>query len=121
MREKNLEIKELEVRTERLANMRAAYTCCFGITPEEEAIKNLMNWAENQGLLGKSGLRMFGRNTYPTDKPDPRGYEVYLILNVENKNYPDIETAEIPGGLYAVLSSRVWGTLVLLGRSCGTG
>ncbi|MCW4019388.1 MAG: GyrI-like domain-containing protein [Candidatus Bathyarchaeota archaeon] len=106
-----MEIKELEVRTERLATMRAVYTCCFGIAPEEEAIKKLLNWAEAQGVLGKRGFRMFGRNTYPTDKPDPRGYEVYLTLGVENKNFSDIEIGEIPGGLYAALRFKGLGNI----------
>jgi DNA gyrase inhibitor GyrI len=103
VRENNLETKELVVRIERLTTMRAAYACSFAAAPEEEAAKKIVDWAGNRGLLGKAGLRLFGRNTYPTDKPSPRGYEFYLTTGAETFNYRDIETAEISGGLYAVL------------------
>lgn len=98
-----MKIKELEARTERLTTMNAAYVCSFSTTPEEEAIKNLMDWAGARGLLSKAGLRLFGRNTYPSDKPNPRGYEVYLTLGADSGNCQGIETAKIQGGLYAVL------------------
>ncbi len=62
-----------------------------------------MKWARKQGLLKKGELRLFGRNTYPTDKHSPRGYEVYLTLNGDAEQCRDIEIAEVPGGLYAVL------------------
>jgi DNA gyrase inhibitor GyrI len=83
--------------------MPAAYACSFSANSEEEAAKKLMTWAENNGLLGKSGMRLFGRNTYPTDKPNPRGYEYCLTLPEKAECCGDIEAAEIPAGLYAVL------------------
>jgi effector-binding domain-containing protein len=103
VRENNLETKELFVRIERLTAMPAAYACSFAATPEEEAMKKIKEWAKNQGLLERAGARLFGRNTYPTDKPASRGYELYLTTSMEPTNFCDIETAEIPSGLYAVL------------------
>ncbi|MCW4009428.1 MAG: GyrI-like domain-containing protein [Candidatus Bathyarchaeota archaeon] len=101
--EKRLELKELQVRIEKLSAMPAAYACSFGSNPEEDAAKKLMCWAETNDLIGNSGIRLFGRNTYPTDKPNPRGYEFYLTLNGKAECCGDIETAEVPEGLYAVL------------------
>jgi hypothetical protein len=51
--------------------MRAAYVCSLSDTPEEDAAKKLMEWAKAKNILEKSGIRLFCRNTYPTDKPDP--------------------------------------------------
>jgi len=35
-------------------------------------------WAKPKGLLEKDiGTRVFGRNTYPTDNPEPHGYEFF--------------------------------------------
>ncbi len=83
--------------------MRAAYVCSLSATPEEDAAKKLMEWAKAKEMLGKSGMRLFGRNTYPTDKPSPHGYEFYLTIDNRAEECGGIETADVPGGLYAVL------------------
>ena len=49
---------------------------------------------------------MFGRNTFPTDKPEPRGYELHLTIDEDRKTDSGIETSEVPAGLYAVLRFR---------------
>ncbi len=100
-------VKELEARTERLKTMHAAYVCSLSATPEENATKELMEWAKNSNPSGYGAARLFGRNTYPTDKPEPHGYELYLTLNDSQfRNCRGIQTSEIPGGLYAVLRFR---------------
>ena len=97
-------MREMEVRLERLETMRAVYTHAFSDTPEEDAGRRIIEWAKSKGLMEKSaGARLFGRNTYPTDKPEPHGYEFYLTVDSDIKPEGDIETREIPGGLYAVL------------------
>ncbi len=65
-----------------------------------------MAYAQAQGLISKKGARLFGRNTYPTDKPEPHGYEFYLTTENAPKAGGDIKAGEIPGGLYAVLRFR---------------
>jgi len=98
---------EMEVRLERLETMRAAYTHAFSDTPEVDAGKNIMEWAKSKGLIEKSiGARLFGRNTHPTDKPEPHGYEFYMTVGPDIESKGDIEIREIPGGLYAVLRFR---------------
>ena len=97
-------MKEMEVRIERLETMRAAYTHVLSDTPEEDSGKKIMEWAKPKGLLAKgSEARLFGRNTYPTDNPEPHGYEFFLTVGPDIKPEGDIEIEEIPGGLYAVL------------------
>lgn len=94
----------MEVRLERLKTLRAAYTHVFSDTPEEDAGRKIIEWAKSKGLMEKSvGARLFGRNTYPTEKPEPHGYEFYLTIAHDIEPEGDIEKREIPGGLYAVL------------------
>jgi DNA gyrase inhibitor GyrI len=102
----HLVMKEMEVRIERLSTLCTAYSCSFSATPEEDAAKTLMEWAKNKRLLDKGGARLFGRNTFPTDKPEPRGYELHLTIDENLKTGSDIETSEVPAGLYAVLRFR---------------
>jgi DNA gyrase inhibitor GyrI len=46
---------------------------------------------------------LFGRNTFPTDNPEPHGYEFFLTVGPDIEPERDTEIREIPGGLYAVL------------------
>jgi len=95
-------VNEMEVRIEQLNSMRAAYIHSSSNTPEEDAILKMMEWAKAKGIDKKAGLRLFGRNTYPDERPQPRGYELYLIVD-EKTLCEGIETANLPGGTYAVL------------------
>ena len=97
----------MEVRLERLETMRAAHVHVFSESPEEDAWKKLASWAKPRGLLEEGiGTRVFGRNTYPTDKPEPHGYEFFLTVGPDVEPEGDIDMREIPGGLYAVLRFR---------------
>ena len=97
-------LSEMEVLLERLETMCAAYIHALSDTPEKDAGRKMMDWARPKGLLEESvGARLFGRNTYPTDKPEPHGYEFYLTVGPDIEPEGDIEIREIPGGLYAVL------------------
>lgn len=97
-------MKEMVVRLERLETVRAAYTHVLSETPEEDAWKKIEAWAKPKGLLKKGvGTRVFGRNTYPTDNPEPHGYEFFLTVGPNIEPSGDVEIREIPGGLCAVL------------------
>ncbi len=86
--------------------LKAMCTYAFSETPEEDAWKFLQSWAQPKGLLKKEiGTRIFGRNTYPTDNPEPHGYELYITVNKQQKTDENIMIGEIPGGLYAILES----------------
>ncbi|MFB0543934.1 MAG: GyrI-like domain-containing protein [Candidatus Bathyarchaeia archaeon] len=94
----------MEVRIERLEAMRAAYVHVLSETPEIDAGKKIMEWAKPKGLIEEgSGARLFGRNTFPTDNPEPHGYEFFLTVGPDVEPEGDIEIREIPSGLYAVL------------------
>ena len=97
-------VMEMEVRLERLETMRAAYVHAFSETPEEDAWRKMVAWAKPKGLLEEGlGTRVFGRDTYPTDKPEPHGYEFFLTVGPDVEPEGDIDIREIPGGLYAAL------------------
>ncbi len=93
---------EIEVRLERLRTMRTAHVQVLSDVSEEDAGKKIMEWAERKGLFRK-GVRLFGRNTYPTDNPEPHGYEFFLTIGPDVKPEGEIDIQEIPSGLYAVL------------------
>ena len=95
---------ELKVRLERLETLPIAYTHVLSETPEEDAWRKIEAWAKPRGLLEKNAAtRVFGRNTYPTNNPEPHGYEFFLTVSPDIKPEGDIKMGEIPGGLYAVL------------------
>lgn len=98
---------KMYVRVERLEAMRVAHIHVLSDTPEEDAWRKMEAWARPIGLLNKHvGTRVFGRNTYPTDNPEPHGYEFFLTVDPDIKTEGDIDIKEIPGGLYAVLRFR---------------
>ena len=82
--------------------MQAAYVCSFDATPEVEAAKKILKYAKTQNLTKKPGARLFGRNTYPTNKPGTHGYELYLTCSGTQKSQ-EVETADVKGGLYVGL------------------
>jgi len=97
---------KIEVRLESLESTPAAYVHAGGDNPEEDASAAISAWGIPRGLYDRgSSSRLFGRNTYPTDKPEPHGYEFFLTLDRPAGEDPGIgiEIREIPGGLYAVL------------------
>jgi DNA gyrase inhibitor GyrI len=99
-----MNMAKMEVRLERLETMHAAHAHAFSETPEEDAWSKLEAWAKPKGLLEEGiGTRVFGRNTYPTDNPEPHGYEFFLTVGPGIEPEGDINIREIPGGLYAVL------------------
>ncbi|MFX1497005.1 MAG: GyrI-like domain-containing protein [Promethearchaeota archaeon] len=114
--------KGIEFMNVELINMRAirsAYFHAFSNTPEEDAWKMLELWAKNKGFLKEnSNIRIFGRNTYPTENPEPHGYGFFIALTPETKIEKNIFIRIIPGGLYALLRcegieklGECWGNL----------
>jgi DNA gyrase inhibitor GyrI len=85
---------------------RAAYTHSSSETPEEDTWNKMTKWAKTRSLHTKeSGTRVLGRNTYPTNNPEPHGYQLFLTIDQTIKAEDEIKIDEIPGGTYAVLSS----------------
>ena len=97
---------EWNIHIRRIESLRAAYTHSSSDTPEEDAWKKMEAWARPRGILTKEkGTRIFGRNTYPTDNPEPHGYQLFITVDQSIKPENEIKIGEIPGGTYAVLSS----------------
>ena len=83
--------------------MCVAYTHSSSNTSEEDAKKQILEWVKSTNLLeNKHDTRLFGRNTDPTNNPEPHGYELYLTVS-PNYELEDIEMREIAEGLYAGL------------------
>lgn len=92
------------IRLKRIKSMRAAYFHAFSETPEDDAWKKTETWAKEKGLLNKdSKTRIFGRNIYPTEKPEPHGYGYFIIITPDITIEKGISRRIIPGGLYAVV------------------
>jgi len=97
-------LSDVDVRLERLGDMRAICAYALSDTPEEDAKQKIMTYAKTRDLTGKNSVsRLFGRNTYPTGNPEPHGYAFYLTAESDFEPDGDLEASEIPGGLYAVL------------------
>lgn len=93
----------INIRLEKIKIMRAAYFHALSDNPEEDAWKKAEKWADQKGLLKKeSTLRIFGRNTYPTENPEPHGYGFFITITPDIKVEKDIFIRLIAGGLYAV-------------------
>ncbi|MFC1803945.1 GyrI-like domain-containing protein [Thermoproteota archaeon] len=95
-----------KISVEKREPLRAVYAYALTETPEEDAWKKIQAWAGQKGLLAKEkGTKVFGRNTYPTDNPEPHGYELYITVDESTEADGEIIAGEISGGLYAVLKS----------------
>ncbi|MFW9938838.1 MAG: GyrI-like domain-containing protein [Candidatus Thorarchaeota archaeon] len=91
------------IKLERLKSMRAVYFYALSDTPEEDAWKKAESWAKNSGLFKTSKKpRIFGRNIYPTENPEPHGYGYFITITPDTKIEKAISIRIIPGGLYAV-------------------
>lgn len=87
----------------RLNQMVAAHFVSLHQPPEEEALTAALQYAENNGLTDTTA-RLFGRNIYLTDQPEPHGYEYYVAAD---KIEPSgVEVGEVSGGLYAVVEVK---------------
>lgn len=87
-----------------LPAMRVAVCNVVSSSPEEEALRRVLAWAEPEGLMGTA--RIFGFNT--TDyTPGCTEYGYAECVTVpERADIPDyLEERRLPGGLYAMLAS----------------
>ncbi len=71
--------------------------------PEEDALGKILEYAKINGLTNVPDVRLFGRNFYPTDQPEPHGYEYYLTTESEIVPSREVVVRNIPEGLYATL------------------
>jgi DNA gyrase inhibitor GyrI len=103
----NTDLESHPAKLQRINKLTAVYVHAKGLAPEENAFKKIMHYAKESGLTQIKNTRLFGRNTYPTEAPEPHGYEYYLTTQKKDiKPSKEIEIEEIPAGLYAVLEFK---------------
>jgi DNA gyrase inhibitor GyrI len=95
----------VDVKLVTLDQMIAATAHSLVQNPEEDALQKITSYAAANGLTGSS-VRLFGRNIYLTDKPEPHGYEYYLTVQGKITENSDVSLGQIPGGLYAVMEIK---------------
>jgi len=83
--------------------MRTANVQSQAVNPEEDALNKILDFAKSNGLTSNPGARLFGRNFYPTNQPEPHGYEYYLTVEGDVKPSSEVVIRNIPEGLYATL------------------
>ncbi len=93
----------VELKMERFKTLRTANVQSQAVNPEEDGLKKILEFAKNNGLTGKPGARLFGRNFYPTSQPEPHGYEYYLTIEEDVKPSSEVVVRNISEGLYATL------------------
>ena len=95
---------KIKVRIKRLDDMRAVFFHSLSNTPEEDAWNRAKSWAKEKGLLQiDTNIRIFGRNIYPTENPEPHGYGIYITIPPNTEVESDLSIRSIPGGFYAVI------------------
>lgn len=87
--------------------MRCANVQSQALNPEGDAFQQIFEYAKNNNLVTKPGVRLFGRNFYPTNQSEPHGYEYYLTVEGDVKPSREVVIRNIPEGLYA--SMRIKG------------
>lgn len=93
---------EPQVRIVRLSPMRVASAIGFGESPEVEAWRKLLSWAETKGLPDPAA-RFFGFNNPDPSPGSPNyGYEQWMSVPAGVAAGEAIGIKEFPGGLYAI-------------------
>ncbi len=108
-----------EIRIEKIKSERAVYFHALSETPEEDVWNKAEFWAKKKGLIDKgSKIRIFGRNTYPTENPEPHGYGYFVTVPPNFRVEKEISVRIIPEGLYAIVRcegleeiSKTWESL----------
>lgn len=83
----------------------AVHVFSLSQSPEEEALTQILEYAKTIHLC-RIKSRLFGRNIYPTHKPEPHGYEYYLTGEDKIKLDNEVGFGEVTGGLYVVLEIK---------------
>lgn len=93
-------MRELTILIEKIEPLCAATIAITSKSPEEKAIKAMLNWARPQGLLDQP-FRFFG---YDNCKPDPHHtYTAWLTVGKRVQPSGIVGITEFPGGLFAVM------------------
>jgi len=96
--------KEIQVEIKQLDPMTVASVQAIGKTPEEDAWKKLVAFAEPRGLLKDQKKNpIFGfNNPEPTKGQEEYGYEFWIRIDSDMKLDEGVTKKKFGGGLYAV-------------------
>lgn len=101
----NSEIDSMNVRFITLYPMRVAYNIAISVSPEEEAIKPVVDWLRAADLLGVS--RLFGGDVKPMPSGEGKPYGYGFCASIPDGVIvpPHLKEMTLPGGLYAMAES----------------
>jgi DNA gyrase inhibitor GyrI len=102
-------MSELDVRIVKLEPIRVASFHAFSATPEHDAIRKLIAWAQPRGMLdGTACQRIFGFNNPDPSPGSPNyGYEFWITVGSDVQPEGEVKIKEFSGGLYAVTRCEV--------------
>jgi len=92
------------VRIVELPDMRVASVLGYGPSPEDQAVRMIMEYARSIGIEpGSEGYRTFGfDNPSPSPGSPNYGYEKWLVIGPSVEAAAPVEIKQIPGSKYAV-------------------
>jgi DNA-binding transcriptional MerR regulator/DNA gyrase inhibitor GyrI len=88
-----------------LPPMRVVYNIAVSVSPEEEAMKPVIDWIKSVNLTGTA--RIFGGNMPPMPRGDDKPYGYGICASIpDGVSIPShLKEMRLPGGLYAMLES----------------
>jgi len=95
-------MSELKLEIKKLEPMRVASFHAYSASPELQAAKKLVDWAQPKGLLDARGThRIFGFNNPDPSPGSPNyGYEFWIEINHDFKVEKGITVKDFSGGWY---------------------
>lgn len=102
-----------------LPSMRVAYNIAVSTSPEDEAMKPVIDWIKSANLTGTARLLGGNMNPMPSGDGKPYGYGMCASIPDDIGVPHHLKEMRLPGGLYAMLESSddiggSWKTLVKL-------
>ncbi len=97
-------MNKLNVRIVKLEKLHVASVHGFGKEPEAQAWAKLTAWAKPRGYLDDlENHRIFGFNNPSPSPGSPNyGYELWMMVDEQEKPVGEVEIKDFLGGLYAV-------------------
>ena len=89
-----------------LQDMRMVYNTSIGISPEDDAMKPVIDWLEENNLMGTA--KLYGRNTepYPTEKNPEYGFGMMASIPQGVVVPENLDEMVLKGGVYATMGSN---------------
>lgn len=94
-----------QVRFVTLPPMRTVFHLAVGVSPEDEAIRPVLEWIKLAGLMGT--VRLFGGNVKPMPKKEgqPYGYGMCATIPDGIPVPEHLKEMTLPGGVFAMMAA----------------